>query len=449
MISITGTSVGSNGHFKKAFDPADPAPHEDALIAGKLKSFSRLAGWLTVSVGIMVLAGWIFGLKPLMTIFPGLVAMNPLTAICFILAGTCLIISQSGQHAGPFKPRLGQGLAWILVIIGLSKVINYMSGWELPLDQTLFKGKLTLDATGFRNQMAPNTAFSFLLCGLALVLLNLPSQRRSSLAQSLTLVVIAHSLLVLLGYLYSAAYLYGIGPNIPMALHTACAFLLVSLGLLFIQTGHGAVALFVSDTHGGTIARRLLPFALAIPAALGLLRLWGERLHLHTSEMGTTLMVLACISAFTGLIWWNALLLNRIDLRRREVERQLQEAHDQLEIRVQERTADLLKANQALRTEIAERQKAQECVRAQSEEKRKLEEQLLRSQRMESLGALAGGIAHDLNNALVPVLMGSQLLEHDGETEMDRQKLLDLIKTGGQRCSQMVKQILTFTRGTK
>jgi signal transduction histidine kinase/CheY-like chemotaxis protein len=128
---------------------------------------------------------------------------------------------------------------------------------------------------------------------------------------------------------------------------------------------------------------------------------------------------------------------------------ELGRALDEMAGRVQTRTAELSHTNDTLRAEIAERQRAEEQVRQQQEEKRKLEEQVLRSQRMESIGALAGGIAHDLNNALVPVLMGSQILRQGGDNFSNKQQVLDLIATSGQRCTLLVKQILTFARGSR
>lgn len=81
-------------------------------------------------------------------------------------------------------------------------------------------------------------------------------------------------------------------------------------------------------------------------------------------------------------------------------------------------------------------------------EKKLYEAQMLRSQRMESIGALAGGIAHDLNNALAPVLMGAEILK--GSTDPDeREKFLNIITASAQRGVQMVKQILSFARGAR
>ena len=80
------------------------------------------------------------------------------------------------------------------------------------------------------------------------------------------------------------------------------------------------------------------------------------------------------------------------------------------------------------------------------EEKKQLEAAFLRAQRMDSLGALAGGIAHDLNNALAPVLMSVELLRNCNEEEV-RTRFLDVIHSSAQRATGMVKQILGFAHG--
>jgi signal transduction histidine kinase len=81
--------------------------------------------------------------------------------------------------------------------------------------------------------------------------------------------------------------------------------------------------------------------------------------------------------------------------------------------------------------------------------KKEIELQFLRAQRMETIGDLASGIAHDLNNALVPIVIGSQLLSEDLHDEAERRNFLELIRASAQRCTQMVRQIVTFARGSK
>lgn len=79
-------------------------------------------------------------------------------------------------------------------------------------------------------------------------------------------------------------------------------------------------------------------------------------------------------------------------------------------------------------------------------EKKSLEAQFLRAQRMESIGTLAGGIAHDLNNVLTPIMMSIDLLKSD-EADPLRREILDAIETSAKRGADMVKQVLSFARG--
>ena len=80
-------------------------------------------------------------------------------------------------------------------------------------------------------------------------------------------------------------------------------------------------------------------------------------------------------------------------------------------------------------------------------EKKRLETQFLRAQRMEGLGLLAGGIAHDLNNALTPVQVAVELLCMEQLDPGDRKRFLQMVAEGTQRAAEMVRQILTFSRG--
>ncbi|MGV3663683.1 MAG: PAS domain S-box protein [Prosthecobacter sp.] len=78
--------------------------------------------------------------------------------------------------------------------------------------------------------------------------------------------------------------------------------------------------------------------------------------------------------------------------------------------------------------------------------KKRLEEQFLRAQRMESIGTLAGGIAHDLNNVLTPILMSIDLLRlrlHDAVA----QRTLSTIETSAKRGASMIQQVLSFSKG--
>jgi PAS domain S-box-containing protein len=80
-------------------------------------------------------------------------------------------------------------------------------------------------------------------------------------------------------------------------------------------------------------------------------------------------------------------------------------------------------------------------------EQRKMESQYLRAQRMESIGTLAGGIAHDLNNVLAPIMMAVELLKSETGDDPRRRKILDAIHVSSRRGADLVRQVLSFARG--
>lgn len=94
----------------------------------------------------------------------------------------------------------------------------------------------------------------------------------------------------------------------------------------------------------------------------------------------------------------------------------------------------------------AGRPKSKLVVNTDVTEKKRLEAQFLRAQRMESIGTLAGGIAHDINNLLLPIMLAVDLLKQDLE-ESERLALLNDLERSAHRGADMVKQILSFARG--
>ncbi|MHC5594650.1 MAG: hybrid sensor histidine kinase/response regulator, partial [Nostoc sp.] len=83
-------------------------------------------------------------------------------------------------------------------------------------------------------------------------------------------------------------------------------------------------------------------------------------------------------------------------------------------------------------------------------EKKHLEAQLFRAQRLESIGTLASGIAHDLNNILTPILAGAQLLTLKFPDADERTRhLLEILEINARRGADLVKQVLSFARGVE
>jgi PAS domain S-box-containing protein len=86
------------------------------------------------------------------------------------------------------------------------------------------------------------------------------------------------------------------------------------------------------------------------------------------------------------------------------------------------------------------------CFMLDLTERKKLEQQFLRSQRMESIGTLAGGVAHDLNNILAPIMMSIDILKNTIDAP-HASEILETIEVSAKRGADIVRQVLSFARG--
>ncbi len=310
----------------KAILPAEPGMTLPRLVAAQ-RWVARAASVFPIVVGALVLFGWWRDIEFLKRIIPGLVAMNPMSAVGFICLGVslALFVREGVPH------RVGHGLALIVMLIGLVKLLAILSVWDVGIDQILFREKLGGSDFGLPNRMAPNSALNFFLLGGALTILDRRIQRWWP-SQFLTLFAAMSSILALTGYAYRVKSFYGIGAYIPMALHTAATFLVVSIGILCVRPARGIMAIVTSASSGGLMIRRLLPAVLIVPIALGWVRHQAHHARLVDPEFELWLLVILIMTAFAILVGWNGRLLFRSDVDRANAEKTLtyQATHDAL-----------------------------------------------------------------------------------------------------------------------
>jgi PAS domain S-box-containing protein len=287
------------------------------------------AALATVIIGVGVLAGWLFELEFLKRIAPGLVAMNPATAAAFILAGASLALFLLSPRGKDQKPRAliltARLCALVVTLIGLAKLTGILCGWDLGVDRWLFASQLT-DSVRFPNRMAPNTAFNFLLLGGALLFVDVKNRSARFWSEFSVVLVGFGSLLAVLAYVYDIQSFYGLSAFIPMALHTAITFLVLVVAFLLSHTDSGLLAVFVGDSAGGTMARRLLPAAVLVPAVFGWLTLQGEKAGIYHGQLSDAVFAVGNILVFAFLVCWSAKELFSADLGRKKAEEALHDS---------------------------------------------------------------------------------------------------------------------------
>ena len=142
------------------------------------------------------------------------------------------------------------------------------------------------------------------------------------------------------------------------------------------------------------------------------------------------------LSVFTAV----AVVTSYLTTARKRAEQALREAHDELDLRVRERTAELAQANETMRAEIVERTRAEtELLRLQLE--------FGRVERLAALGRMAVTIAHDLGTPLNSVLGYAQLLAQENLPER-AQRRLAIIEAQINRMGEIIQRYLSQTRGT-
>jgi hypothetical protein len=230
-----------------------------------------------------------------------------------------------------------------VALVGLATLSEYLFGWDLGIDQLLFKEPPEAAAPFPPDRMAPATALNFLLLASALLLLDVEKRSIHYLSECLALMAGLISLLSLGAYVYNDPALTGGFSYTRMSLHTAPTFLMLCGGILCARPERRLMATITSDSAGGLAARRLLPAAIAVPLLLSWLRLQGERAGLYGLEFGLALFALSNVVIFAVLIWWNARLLNQMDLKRRQTEEKLQTRYQELQT-LHEINQDVLKS---------------------------------------------------------------------------------------------------------
>lgn len=275
-----------------------------------------------IAIPLIVLIDWQFDFILLRRVQDILAVMNPTTAVLLILCGIALHLVQEQNTAQ--KIKIGRYTGLFVSLVAIIRLHGFNEDWNIGVDQFIYASKLG------GNTMALNTVISFILIGLSIFLID--DRKKSSLAstQLFASMVFIISLITIMEILYARNLEYRNVLLMPMAVHTAIDFILLSIGVLLVRHREGFIGYIMQKNSGGQIVRKFLPLGITIPVIIGLLRLEGQRLQLYDQEFGSVLSIVFTIVIYSALMLWLAKSLNIKDQKKKEAELTLLSVKDEL-----------------------------------------------------------------------------------------------------------------------
>jgi PAS domain S-box-containing protein len=287
-------------------------------------------------------------------------AMRPISAACFLLSALCVVLIRA--HT-PIILRfwIPKALTAVLFLVSLVTAIDSLNILTKVYDPALASTPLYNFFLSPANRMQPLAAFIFMFFGITLFLLSGKTKRAIAFGH---LLMIPAALAVYFIPVSQILDIRSIAEFYDMreAYITGIAFFALSAAVLFIRPETWLMKVFTSRNMGGMFARRILPALLVLPVIIAWLTLKGEREGIFDSEAGVLFVAMAYTLCFVWLIWTTARSVNRIDEKRRFSDEALKRSYAELDIKVNERTDELLRLNNMLETEISDRKKAQDKV---------------------------------------------------------------------------------------
>lgn len=256
-----------------------------------------LAGTLTALLAVTMLAGWWRDFASLIDLLPSLPRMKANTALAALAAGLSLL----GRPTG--RAWWQVALCGLVLAVGTATLVEWVTDRSLGIDELLVEDVFTHHHPG---RTSPQLASAMVLFALARLTSGSPRRGAAVAGGTFTTLFAAMALLLELGYLFRAPELTATDEAAGMALASAAAILMLTVGLLATAAERRPLSYLWHPGLTGTLTRRLLPAVILLPPALGLARLVGEERGWYGASFGAAaftgsmIVVLAAVVAVTA-----------------------------------------------------------------------------------------------------------------------------------------------------
>lgn len=299
---------------------------------------------LTILLGGLVAVGWLLNISILKSVLPGYVSMKFNAALCFIVAGVgfklCIIRK---YHIVCIV------LSIFLIVLGFSTFLQDILNCDLGIDDLFLPVKSSSIPDGLHpTRMATTASLCFTFLGLSFLFIY--NNRLKIIGQYMLHFITLIAFIAITGYLLNIPALYKLSFFSAMAIHTAVAFFIVSIGVSFINWQTGITGLFTGNRIGNQMARKLFPKMIIALFILSFLRIETHEYQLVDVKFGIALFAISFVFVGLFLIWDTALLLNKIDVKRENAENELILTNKNLEETVKLRTVELNNALEGAQT---------------------------------------------------------------------------------------------------
>ncbi len=359
----------------------------------------------TLALGALVLVGWAFDIGMLKSLAPAFITMKANTAVGLMAMAMAILALRTGYRGA------SRVFASLAALIALLTLFEYLFAWNAGIDELLFPDPGGAGGRFPPGRLAPITAVSFLLLSCALWGAGVPGPLGARVSQAATLIAFVIAFQAMLGYAFGVTYNFGAAFYTQIALHTAAMLVVLCIGILALRPQEGLVAIFLAQSQGGEIARRLIATAIFVPPLVNYLQMLGQRAGLFDADFGVLLRVVGNVVLFSAIVWHSASALHRSDLSRLDSEAALRSLNADLEQRVEKRTQELSLVNRELE-------------------------------------AFSYSVSHDLRAPLRAVAGFSQALEEEcgGSLSEQGQEYLARTRAAAERMARLIDGLLDLAR---